>query len=99
MQKLFSKNVCLSTKINLRLKKTQKVFGGSFKNVFISFVFAIKKLLVIHFPYMEIVWLAFFLTKCFCFLLSTIHRTYCQNKRKVVRKFNDTILAQRMKFV
>ena len=69
MQKFFSKIVCLSTKINLRLKKTQKVFGGSFKNVFKSFVFAIKKLLVIHFPYMEIVWLAFFFDKKFLFFI------------------------------
>ena len=30
--KFFSKNVCLSTKIILRLKKTQKNFGGNFKN-------------------------------------------------------------------
>ena len=33
-------------------KKTEKMFGGNFKN---TFVVAIKKMLVIQFPYMEIV--------------------------------------------
>ena len=42
----FSKNVCLNTKINLRLKKKQKMFGGNFKN---TFVVAIKQMLVIQF--------------------------------------------------
>ena len=52
----FSKNVCLNTKINLRLeKKTQKIFGGNFKFLGKIFVVAIKKMLVIQFPYMEIV--------------------------------------------
>ena len=60
----FSKNVCLNTKINLRLeKKTQKIFRDNFKNTSKIFVVAIKKKLVIKFPYMEIVWLVFFFQK------------------------------------
>ena len=33
------------------------------------------------------------------FLFSTIHQNLCQNKRKVLRKIDDTILAKCMKFV
>ena len=34
----FSKNVCLNTKINLRLKKNnKKIFGGNFKNTLKNF--------------------------------------------------------------
>ena len=46
----FPKNVCLSTKIILRLKKNTKNFWGQFQKYF-----AIKKMLVIQFPYMKIV--------------------------------------------
>ena len=49
VQNFFSKNVCLNTKISLRLKK--------------KFLEAISKILVIQFPYMEIVWLKFFFQK------------------------------------
>ena len=55
MQKFFSENVCLRTKFDLRLKKKQKNFGAIFQNYFKNFV-AIKKMPVIQFPYMEIVW-------------------------------------------
>ena len=51
MQFFFSKNVCLNTKINLRLKKRKK-FWRQFQKYF---VVAIKKMLVIQFRYMEIV--------------------------------------------
>ena len=47
---------------------------------------------------MKIVRLAFF-DKKISFLFSTIHRNLCQNKKKILRKFNDTILAKCMKFV
>ena len=40
-----------------------------------------------------------FLTKSFSFSFSTIHQNLCQNKRKVLRKFDGTILAKCMKFV
>ena len=33
----FSKNVCLNTKINLRLKKHKKIFGGNCKITFKNF--------------------------------------------------------------
>ena len=36
-KKTFSKNVCLRTKLDLRLKKKQKVFGPNFQNY--SFLF------------------------------------------------------------
>ena len=71
----FSKIVCLSTKINLRLKVTKNI-GGNFKNTlknFEIFVAAIEKNASHTFSYMEIVRLAFFLTKSFSFLFSTIH--------------------------
>ena len=51
MQFFFSNNVCLSRKINLRLKKKHKNFWGQIKKYFR----AIKKTLVIRFPYLEIV--------------------------------------------
>ena len=39
LQKFFLKSVCLSTKINLRLKKknTKKIFVGNFKNILKNF--------------------------------------------------------------
>ena len=81
-------------------KKTQKQLFGAFSKILWKiFVVAIKKKLVIQFPYIEIVWLAFFMTKIFYFLFSTIHQNLCQNKRKVLRKFDDTVLAKCMKFV
>ena len=56
-------------------------------------------MLVIHFPYGNCMSSIFFLTKNFSFLFSTFHQNLCQNKRKVLRKFDDTILAKCMKFV
>ena len=53
--KVFLKNVCLSTKINLRLKKTQKKIWGNFKNTLKNFCRRHQKMLVIQFPYTEIV--------------------------------------------
>ena len=55
-------------------------------------------MLVIQFPYMETTCLSFFLTKSFSFLLSTIHRLLCRNK-KILWKFDDTILAKCLKLV
>ena len=58
----FSKNVCLNTKINLRLKKNTKKF--QFQKYLEKFLSSpSKKMLVIQFPYMEIVWLVFFFRK------------------------------------
>ena len=52
----FQKIVCLNTKINLGLKKTQKKFWGQFQKILRKiFVVYIKRMLVIQFPYMEIV--------------------------------------------
>ena len=60
----FSKNVCLNTKINLRLEKKHEKFLGAISKILRKiFVVAIKKMLVIQFPYMEIVWLVFFFRK------------------------------------
>ena len=56
MQKFFFKNVCLNTKINLRLKKKHKKFLGAISKILKKmFVVAIKKMLVTQFPYTEIV--------------------------------------------
>ena len=46
----FLKNVCLSAKFDLPLKKKLKKFFGQFQNYF-----AIKKILVIIFPYNEVI--------------------------------------------
>ena len=54
-KKVFSKNVCLRTKFDLRLKKKLKVFGLNFQNYLKNFCVAIKKMPVIQFPYMGIV--------------------------------------------
>ena len=60
----FSKNVCLNTKINLRMKKNHKKFLRAISKILKKiFVVAIKKMLVIQFPYMEIVRLVFFFQK------------------------------------
>ena len=61
MQNFFFKK-CLFEYVNQFAveKKTQKIFGGNFKK---NFVVAIKKMLVIQFPYMEIVWLVFFFSE------------------------------------
>ena len=57
MQKKISKNVCLRTKFDLRLKKKLKNFLGQiFKITWKIFCVAIKKMPVIQFPYMGIVW-------------------------------------------
>ena len=40
-----------------------------------------------------------FLKKSFSLLFSTIHRTSCQNKKKVLQNFFETILEKFMKFV
>ena len=47
-------NFCLSAKIDLSLKKTNK-FWNNFKITWNYFCVAIEKLLVIQFPYMKIV--------------------------------------------
>ena len=56
-------------------------------------------MLVIQFSYMKVVWLAFFWQKVFLFLINTIHRILCQNKKKILRKSDETILAKSMKIV
>ena len=91
----FSKNVCLSTKIFLQLKKKQKKIWGKFQ----KYVVVIKKKASHAFFMNGNCMTSIFLTKNFCFLFSTIHRILCQNEKKVARKFNDTILAKCMKFV
>ena len=48
----------------------------------IYFNVAIKKMLVIQFPYMAIVWLAVFFDKSFSSLFGTIHWILCQNNEK-----------------
>ena len=56
-------------------------------------------MLVLQFPYMEIVWLAlFFDRKNFCLFFSTIHRILFQNKKKVLQNFDGTVFAKCMKF-
>ena len=80
-------------------KKHKKSFGAISKILWTFFIVAIQKMLIINFPYMEILWLAFFLTNFFSFLFCTIHRILCQNKRKIFRKFNDTFSAKCIKFV
>ena len=56
VQIFFLKNVCLSTKFDLRLKKkTQKIVWALSKILGHIFVVAIKKMLIIQFPYMEYV--------------------------------------------
>ena len=47
------KKVYLRTKFDLRLKKKQEVFGPNFQNYSEN---SIKKMPVIQFPYMGIVW-------------------------------------------
>ena len=99
MQNFFSKKVCLSTKIILRLKRTQKKFWDNFKNT-------LKKICCRHqknarhtISIYGNCMISIFLTKNFYFLISTIHRNLSQNKRKILRKFDDTILAKCMKIV
>ena len=88
MQNFFcSKKVCLSMKINLRLKKTDKKVWGQFQKYFKKFLSSPSKNARHTFSI------------SFSFLFSTIHRILCQNKRKFFRKFDDTILAKCMKFV
>ena len=48
----FSKNVCLRTKFDLRLKKKQKNFWAKLSKLLVS---PSKKIPVIQFPYMGIV--------------------------------------------
>ena len=94
---LFSKNVCLSTKIILRLKKKhKKVFGGQFQKYFCR---RHQRNTIHTFSIYGNCMTSIFLTKSFPFLISKVHRILCQNKRKVFRKFDDTILAKCMKFV
>ena len=60
----FSENVCLSTKFDLLLKKKKKKLGAIKILLGKKFVVVIiKKVLVIQFTYMEIVWKAFFFKK------------------------------------
>ena len=88
--KLLRKSFCYEN--HFAVKKTQKNFGSNFKNSLKNFCCRHQKNASHTFSiYMEIVWLAFFLTKNFSFLFSTIHRILSQNKRKVFRKFDDTI--------
>ena len=82
----FSKNVFFEYEKHFAVeKKHKKKIGGNFKNVLKKIVVAIKRMLVIQFPYMETVWLAFFLTKRFSFSFRRIHKNLCQNKKKVLR--------------
>ena len=99
MQFFFSKIVCLITKINLRLKKTQNTFRGNFENTLKNFCRRRQKNASHTFSIYGNCMISIFLTKSFSFLFTTIHRILCQNKRNVFRKFNDTILAKCMIFV
>ena len=71
-KKIFLEKVCLSTKFDLQLNNKQKCFGAISNNIWGKFgimsVVAIKKKLVIHFPCLEIVILAFFDKKFFFFI-------------------------------
>ena len=63
MQNFFFKKCLFENENQFPFRKNKKKhFWGQFQKYFVAaiFVVAIKKMLVIHFPYMEIVWLAFF---------------------------------------
>ena len=78
------------------VEKTQKNFGVNFKNTLKNFCRRHQKNASHTFSIYQNCMVSILFGQKYSFLFSTMHRILCQNKRKVFRKFDDTILAKCM---
>ena len=98
-KKYFEKRL-FDTKLDFHLIKKTKHFWGNFKNTWKSYCFAIKKMLFIQFPYMEIVWEAFFQKKNKISVLSSPDLFIrIKHPQKLVKIFFSTIFRNCMKTI